>query len=961
MAAVAAAGSVAAASHEVQYGPAPAWVKPPPAPTRAEPPAGAAARTIYLDWQTRIGKDQFESYTAYRIKVLKPEGLALGNLTGTWNPTTDELIVHKLSIVRDGKVIDVLATTKFRVLERADKLDYAVLDGALTAALQAPGLQVGDEIEFSATLRRRDATFAGRTAGAFQLPFLSTPGAYRLRLTWPKEAVLQWRGTPDLGALAVHGEGADQVLEEELQDPNSSPLTDGAPPRFNLRRRMEFSQFSSWDEIGQTLRPLFEQAATLVSQSPLHAEAARIAAATADPGARAEAALRLVQDRIRYVYVGLDGDGYHPATADNTWLRKFGDCKAKSVLLMALLRELGIDAEPVLVASNGGDGMDRILPTPYAFDHVLVRARIGGKSYWLDGTRLGDRRLDALPAPKSRWALAVRPGPTSLEPVAPDAPSTPQIGVLLEIDASAGFDAPAKVHVQEALRGDDVNQARTQLSGLAPDDAEREVKAFFRNDYPWVDVTSASWRYDEVERALVIDMTGEGRLDWDGDDKDGRSWAIPAAGFSPPDALHRSKEQDQAAPWLTDFPNFKRWTTVIRLPPATSKWAWAYNAAPVDLELGGVAYSREAEMRDGVVRTTMSRRTYLPEISSEQAQEIAARLPSFDNNISHVYQIPAAKAVGVEPPAGADGMWSDLVGEGGRLLIKSPAGRQQLTQLTQLKRALSLWGAGRQKDARALADATVAAADNPGVPFAAATAFAGSGEAGYALALTETGLKRWPAEPALLQMRALLRVRAKQYREALADADQAVRARPESRLSLLTRAMALAELGRADEALADLDEVRRMDPLDHAMHSERAKVLHVLGRDAEAVAMMDEWPASDDSGVSLNARCWTRAIGNMELAKAEADCAEAVKLRPRAPAFWDSYALVALRTGRLDDALARYDHALALAPKLAPSLYGRGITKVRHGDQVGGAADIAAAKAIDPEVDHELTRAGVTP
>ncbi len=41
-----------------------------------------------------------------------------------------------------------------------------------------------------------------------------------------------------------------------------------------------------------------------------------------------------------------------------------------------------------MLVNNGGadDGLDERLPSPCMFDHMLVRARIDGKSYWLDGT-----------------------------------------------------------------------------------------------------------------------------------------------------------------------------------------------------------------------------------------------------------------------------------------------------------------------------------------------------------------------------------------------------------------------------------------------------------------------------------------------------------------------------------------------------------------------------------------------
>ena len=53
-----------------------------------------------------------------------------------------------------------------------------------------------------------------------------------------------------------------------------------------------------------------------------------------------------------------------------------------------------------------------------------------------------------------------------------------------------------------------------------------------------------------------------------------------------------------------------------------------------------------------------------------------------------------------------------------------------------------------------------------------------------------------------------------------------------------------------------------------------------------------------------------------------------------------------MRLGELDNAIADYDAALKLNPKLAASLYGRGLAKLKKGDTGGGNADITAAKAI---------------
>ena len=114
------------------------------------------------------------------------------------------------------------------------------------------------------------------------------------------------------------------------------------------------------------------KAARVPAQGPLRNEVERIREASQDPVARAEAALKLVQGRIRYVALQMGQGGLVPADAETTWSRRYGDCKGKTALLLALLAELGIEAVPVIVNNSGSDdGLDARLPTPGALSTSL--------------------------------------------------------------------------------------------------------------------------------------------------------------------------------------------------------------------------------------------------------------------------------------------------------------------------------------------------------------------------------------------------------------------------------------------------------------------------------------------------------------------------------------------------------------------------------------------------------------
>jgi hypothetical protein len=655
------AAALAADGRELAYRPAADWVLPAPSPTTGADGGNAPLRVVHADTQIHIGPAGTDIYTDNRVRILTAEGLKIGNLTLEWNPAAGGVTVHAVRIIRQGQAIDVLKTAHFQVIQREGGLEQSMLTGNLTAMLQVPGLQVGDELEMASTIRMHDPTLGEHAFGLYQLPVQGLPGAYRYRMTWPTQVgptqgALAWRQTRDLPLVLPAALGNEKAVAVELRDPGAVIANDGAPARYNVRRVVEYSDFAGWDEISKAFWPLFDRAAVLAPQSPLQAEVAGIAAASADPAERARAALRLVQDQIRYVYVGLNGGNFRPAGVDETWSRRFGDCKAKTVVLLAVLRALGIEAEPVLVNIAGDDGLDQRLPSPAVFNHVLIRARIGGKAYWLDGTRSGDVWLDMIPAPAFHWALPLRQAGAGLDRVAPRPFERPQSIHVLDLDASAGIDAAARATVQHILRGDQGFIIRTQLSSLGPADADRVMRAYWNQQEGWIVPDSMAWSFDERTRTVVLTMKGTGRPDWEGDAAQGRDLTLWHGGFYPPPLLHRPAEQEQSAPWLTEFPAFECSAVTVHLPRAGAKRRWTLDAEPMNLTIGGVTYWRAAALRDGTVRLVKSRSVEKAEISAAEAQAENAAVPAFNNRMSRVSEEPLTagqSAGGVFPFADA--------------------------------------------------------------------------------------------------------------------------------------------------------------------------------------------------------------------------------------------------------------------------------------------------------------------
>lgn len=638
LATVLAGAAAHAATNQVQRGPVPNWI------TQSEPmpvPADAAGAVFIRRQDTEVHLDDRGQslYNSYRIKILHPNALQLGNLSIAWNPAAGAPVIHVVNIYRDGEVIDVLQKTSWEILRREDQLEAAKLDGTLTAVLRVPDLRVGDELEFGATIRSSDPTLGKNDAGLLVLAPQPAPGRFQLRLSWEEGYKPSIKMSPDMAAAAQQGARA---IDYRFDNPPALTSPKDAPPRYLWQQRVvEFSSFADWAGISRRFAPLYATASKLDQNSPLKREAARIAAVHAQPLDRASAALKLVQQEIRYIYVGLNGGNLTPATAEETWQRRYGDCKGKTALLLALLHELGIEAQAVVVNNNGDDdGLGDRLASPRMFDHVLVRASIEGKSYWLDGTLPAVVPPGTAPVMPYQWVLPLTVQGSALEQLDWKPAERPDQVTLFEIDAQAGFDQPARIKNTTIKRGIEGLQEEVQFSALTPAQLLSGFRQHAIGD-TWQTIEDVQWRYDQKAQASVLTISGTGIVDWDDDGEGVKSLALPGGGFNPPEKRVRSAEQNQVIPYYNK-PNYDCRVTTVRLPSTTKAEQWSHKNG-INTRIFGRTYYRAFDVRDGALRMVRGSRIDQKELDAASAQRDNARIASFDNSMAWITYDPSKR------------------------------------------------------------------------------------------------------------------------------------------------------------------------------------------------------------------------------------------------------------------------------------------------------------------------------
>lgn len=92
--------------------------------------------------------------------------------------------------------------------------------------------------------------------------------------------------------------------------------------------------------------------------------------------------------------------------------------------------------------------------------------------------------------------------------------STPTQDTSIRIDASAGISAPAPTTIETILRGDEAMATNAGLANLATAARDQALKAYWKNQYDFIEVKSSSASFDPKTGEQGLTMEGTAKLDW---------------------------------------------------------------------------------------------------------------------------------------------------------------------------------------------------------------------------------------------------------------------------------------------------------------------------------------------------------------------------------------------------------------------------------------------------------------
>ena len=337
----------------------------------------------YKDFEVVSHQEKRQHVYKTKAKIVNQSGVdELSKLNISIDTSFQEIAFHYLKVRRDGKEVDRTDKLSFNFMNDENQLGSNIYTGIMKANAVLDDIRRDDEIEICYSIIGKNPLYVDELCELMYLEDYNHMDRVRLRLITPLDYAYDYKiSRPGGVSLEEYEEGEYKHLVATTYNVSPPEFDESMSLSSRPYNELEISSLKKWEAVRLWAEGLFEP-----ELSPsLKEVCGRIDAEHSSITAKATAALEYVQNKVRYTSIN-GGIGSLKASKPSVVLdRLYGDCKDKSLLLVAMLRELGVEkAYPVLVNGYAGRRLNEYLPGYHLFDHAIVTCEIEGQAIWVD-------------------------------------------------------------------------------------------------------------------------------------------------------------------------------------------------------------------------------------------------------------------------------------------------------------------------------------------------------------------------------------------------------------------------------------------------------------------------------------------------------------------------------------------------------------------------------------------------
>lgn len=311
-----------------------------------------------------------------RTKVLTVRGVEEHEVASAfYNPSITLREMRGAVISPEGKRSEV---KKRQIFDRAAFESFELYADSKNRSILFPGVVPGSTIEHEYEVEVRNLFFLQgylrfdlqeRIPVRLKTFTVHAPASFALRLAT--------QGTPEYVREEKEGPVVHRWRVRDvpaLKDEYGMPPNDDVVPYVQIYlRAFMYGEHrvdaSDWNGIARWTRDLSRDRELPTAE--VAAKARELTAGITDPKTKAQRVYEFVQKNINYVAIELGIGGLQPHDNGSVLRNRYGDCKDKATLLIAMSQAVGVRAYPVLILTRDDGLTDRDYPSSH-FNHVIA-------------------------------------------------------------------------------------------------------------------------------------------------------------------------------------------------------------------------------------------------------------------------------------------------------------------------------------------------------------------------------------------------------------------------------------------------------------------------------------------------------------------------------------------------------------------------------------------------------------
>ncbi|MEX6686662.1 DUF3857 domain-containing protein [Danxiaibacter flavus] len=494
------------ASEKVSIKPAPSWLLKMHVDLNRKPNQRNISDGYYMELSdNQVNISQQTSYFHFIRHIVNESGVQNGSeVSVTFAPAYENVSFHEITIWREGKVVSTLSKEQIKIAEEESDASSYQYNGTKRTYVLLKDVRKDDRIEVAYSVKGFNPVFSGKYESEFYFVKTTEICNYFRTVIAPKGRTFYFKYFDHAPAPVESDQGNDHIYQWDNPELKLYESENNTPGWYYGYPYASMTEYSNWKDVADWGLQTFKNYDYNISGALKEKIAQWNKETAGDQDAFIEKALQFVQNQVRYLGLEMGENTHKPHSPDEVFKNRFGDCKDKSLLLTAILKQQNISAYVVLVNTNMRSKLTESAPGATQFNHAIVAIERSDDLYiYVDPTfthQMGS--IANIYVPAFEWGLMLRKGTNDLSRVVQGGITSTAVKETFYITAKGKGES--RMEVQSEYKGGAADDMRSTFSENSFRDLEDSYVKYYAKSYEGIKQTN---EFKIVDDSLANKLT----------------------------------------------------------------------------------------------------------------------------------------------------------------------------------------------------------------------------------------------------------------------------------------------------------------------------------------------------------------------------------------------------------------------------------------------------------------------